>query len=99
MSLTPDERAATINELSQNFDLAGVSLSQAADELHTTTDHLRQVLNLQVTRIEEPWILRNYLVSIILDQGKEPYPFSKLNGDPSRYPFLDDQFIQRGKLA
>lgn len=99
MSLTADEIAATIDELQRNFDLANVSLETAAADLHTTPVHLKQVLNLKVTRIEEPWILRNYLVRVILDHEKEPYPFSKLTGNPRRYQFLNHQFIQAGKLA
>ncbi|MBZ2200600.1 MAG: DUF2316 family protein [Lentilactobacillus hilgardii] len=99
MSLTADEAAATIEEFQQNFELAGVSLDTAAKDLHTSPLHLKQVMNLNVTRIEEPWILRNYLVKIILNHEKEPVPFSKLTGNPKRYRFLNNQYIEEGKLA
>ncbi|GEP25100.1 MAG: DUF2316 family protein [Lentilactobacillus diolivorans] len=99
MSLTADEAAATRDELQKNFDLAGVSLERAAKDLHSTPEHIQAVLNLHPARIEEPWILRNYLFKQILAQEKEPYPFSKLIGDPKRFGFLNDQFIDQGQLA
>ena len=99
MVLTGDEAAATKQELQGNFDLSGITLEMAAVDLKSTPEHIQDVMNLKNCRIEEPWVLRNYLIKIILLQEKEPYSFSKLIGNPKRFKFLNNQFIDRGELA
>ncbi|WP_429970832.1 DUF2316 family protein [Fructilactobacillus sp. Tb1] len=98
MSLNPTEQANTKRELRENFDLAKVTAEQAARDLDTTVTHFEDVLQLDSTRIEEPWIIKQYLNDKIVEQGKEPVPYSKLVGDPANYWFLDDGFIKQGKL-
>lgn len=97
--LTEDEAVATKAELKQNFELAGLTLTQAANDLGCTPNHIQAVLNLNSERIEEPWILRNYLMNQLLSKGIEPHPYSKLIGDPKRFAFLNDDFIKQGRLA
>lgn len=99
MALTGDEAAATKQELQSNFDLSGITLEMAAVDLKSTPEHIQDVLNLQNCRKEEPWVLRNYLIKLILLQEKEPRSFSKLMGDPKRFGFLNGQFIDREELA
>ncbi len=70
MSLTIIERRNTKKELAANFNLAGVTLEQAAQDLATTPEHVEAVLQLQVDQIEEPWILRNYLNKQLAAQGE-----------------------------
>lgn len=99
MLLTGDEAAATKQELQSNFDLSGITLEMAAADLKSTPEHIQDVMNLTNCRVEEPWVLRNYLIKIILSQEKEPHSFSKLMGDPKRFNFLNNKFIDRGQLA
>ena len=98
MSLTAIERVHTKKELAANFKLANVSKKKAANDLGTTPQHLTAVLELHGDRIEEPWILRNYLNQKIHAQNLQPIPYSKLQGDPATYWFLDAAFIARGQL-
>lgn len=98
MVLTSDEAAAVKDELQGNFDLSGITLKMAAIDLKTTPEHIQDVLNLKNCRREEPWVLRNYLIQIVLLQEKEPYAFSKLIGNPKRFGFLNNQFIEKGEL-
>ena len=99
MVLTSDEAAATKQELQGNYELSGINLQMAAVDLKSTPEHIQDVLNLKNCQKEEPWILRNYLIKLILLQEKEPYSFSKLIGDPKRYQFLNSRLIDRGELA
>ena len=71
MSLTIIERRNTKKELAANFNLAGVTLEQAAQDLATTPEHVEAVLQLQVDQIEEPWILTS--TSNLLHKGKRRY--------------------------
>ncbi len=99
MSLTQAEQIATRQELRANFDLAGVTLAQAAQDLQTTPAHVAAVLELNVATIEEPWILRNYLNQQMIAAGQTPLPYSRLNGSPRRHWFLNQCRIQRGVLG
>lgn len=98
MSLNDKESSATRSELRANFLAAGMSTDQAARDLGTTPEHLADVLDLRVARIEEPWVLRNYLTGTIREHGGEPVPFTKLVGNPANYWFLDVEFIDAGQL-
>ncbi|MDN6514347.1 MAG: DUF2316 family protein [Lacticaseibacillus paracasei] len=98
MSLTIIERRNTKKELAANFNLAGVTLEQAAQDLATTPEHVEAVLQLQVDQIEEPWILRNYLNKQLAAQGKTPLPYSRLQGNPAVHWFLNTDLIAKGRL-
>ncbi|MFC6181834.1 DUF2316 family protein [Lactiplantibacillus daowaiensis] len=99
MSLTEAEQRATKQDLQQNFDRTGLSLGQVAADLKTTPAHVRAVLALNVTYIEEPWILRDYLQRQLVAQHKSGVAYHKLVGEPQQYWFLNQQRIQRGVLA
>jgi hypothetical protein len=99
MSLNKAEEAATREELSHNFALAGRSAEQIAEDLHTDADRVRRTLVLDAERIEDPWILRNYLSCAIEEKGETPIPYSKLVGDPADYWFLDARYIAEGVFA
>ncbi|KRM43077.1 DUF2316 family protein [Lentilactobacillus parafarraginis] len=98
MSLNAEQTDTTRHELQENFELSGVSLAEAAADLKTSAKHLSQVLSLNPTRIEEPWVLKNYLDAKIQAAGKQPVAYTALVGDPKDYWFLSDQFIKAGRL-
>lgn len=98
MSLTISEEQATRKELQANFKLSGLTVDQVAADLQTTPDYVDAVLELRVSRIEDPWILRNYLNAAIQAQQQQPIPYSRLNGSPLRHWFLNQGRIRRGSL-
>ncbi len=99
MSLTIKETQATKKELKANWELSKVTFERAAKDLHSSPEHVKEVLNLNPSRIEEPWVLRNYLNQLIIAKGNQPHAYSRLNGSPKVHWFLDNRFIEKGKLA
>lgn len=99
MSLTEQETSETKAELQANFKLSGLTYEQAAVDLATTPEHIEAVLNLQVSRIEDPWILLRYLDRQLKAKGQTPVPYSRLNGSPMRHWFLNQGRIRRGLLS
>lgn len=98
MSLTIRQRENTIREFEQNRELLGLSFEHVARDLGTTSDRIKDIAQLQGRSIEEPWILRNYLLSQAQARGVELVPFTALVGDPRDYWFLDTQTIARGVI-
>ncbi|WP_413627379.1 DUF2316 family protein [Fructilactobacillus vespulae] len=98
MSLNRKEQINTKEELKANFDLSELTMDEIAGDLGTTKQHLADVFALNSKRIEEPWILRDYLNDKIIKSGKKPIPYTKLVGSPANYFFLDLEFIQKGIL-
>ncbi|AVK63183.1 DUF2316 domain-containing protein [Lactobacillus sp. CBA3606] len=98
MSLNPVERQTTSQELQTNFRRSGLTDAQVATALQTTPEHLQAVLALKVRRIEDPWILRNYLAQQLTQQGITPVPYHYLVGDAADYWFLNQARINRERL-
>ena len=98
MPLNPQERKATTRELQANFALTGLSLAEVATDLGTTEGTIQNVLNLETRHINNPWILRAYLIEKLEEQGIQPVPFSRLVGDPEDYWFLDANLIHNGQI-
>ena len=99
MSLTHQQKAATINEFARNIELLGLSPAQIAHDLDTTEQHVNEVARLRSGVLEEPWVLRNYLLSQAARAGIEPVPFTALVGDHHSYWFLDADASDRGLLG
>lgn len=74
MSLNRAEHAQTAQELQEN--LSKVALEQVAADLGTTPEKVLAVSQLDVDRIEEPWILRNYLIKAL---GSDLTPFTGID--------------------
>ncbi|AVK60574.1 DUF2316 domain-containing protein [Lactobacillus sp. CBA3605] len=98
MSLNPVERQTTSQELQANFTRSGLSCAQVAVALQTTPERIKAVLALKVQRIEDPWILRNYLAQQLVQQGITPVPYHHLVGDAADYWFLNQARINRERL-
>ncbi|MDA3965197.1 DUF2316 family protein [Enterococcus thailandicus] len=99
MSLTKQQQINTLNEFQENFALLGSSTQEIADELRTSPEKVEAILLLQPATIEEPWILKNYLIEKLIEQGKTPIPFSALIGDYHDYWFLDTRKIEKRILT
>lgn len=98
MSLTKAQQDNTRKELQENFDKSGVSLEQAAADLATTPEYIEQLLWLRPVRHDHTWILRNYLLKKVRENGKTPTEFTALKGSARDYWFLDGDYVDRGKI-
>lgn len=96
MSLSASQKKATIQEFQQNIELLGYSLEKIALELDSTPAYLNKILHLETGVIEEPWILRNYLLEKLAQENKIAIPFTALKGAAEDYWFLDIDKIKRG---
>lgn len=99
MSLNPLQIHKTKKEFSQNFDLTGLSKEQVAQDLNISISTLENLLELKIQSINDPWILRNYLLEKVEKAGNEPVRFTALAGDWHNYWFLNADIIDRGLIS
>ncbi len=99
MSLSLKQKHDTRKELRANLEKAGVEIRQAAEDLGTTPAYIEQLLRLEPRRLEDTWILKNYLIGKVRELGKEPTPFTALGGDYHVIWFLDADYIDRKKIC
>ncbi|MCY3033637.1 DUF2316 family protein [Aerococcus urinae] len=98
MSLTLAQREETKQALITAFNKTGLSKQELAEALETSESYLDQVFQLKGQRLEDAWILKNYLNTYLSEHGQEPVPFQALGGDYHAYWFLDAKLIDRGLL-
>lgn len=99
MSLNPTERANTIKEFQENLKLSGLSVDEVADALNTTPSKITRILNLEQSALEDPWIVRNFLIETIKQNGQTPVTFTALKGDWHNYWFLNSHVIDKQKVT
>lgn len=99
MTLNPQQIKNTQNELQQNFELIGLTKEQVATDLHISLTKLNHLFTLTQSSLNDPWILRNYLIEKVEAQGKKPVPFTALVGDWHQYWFLDSGLIDARKMS
>ena len=99
MSLTPKQEENTRKELRANLEKSGVTVQQAAVDLGTSVEYIEQLLRLEPKRLEDTWILRNYLIEKVKDAGKTPVPFTALAADHHIIWFLDSSYIDGKKIT
>ena len=98
MSLTKQQEENTRRELRENFNKAGVSLQQAAEDLGTSEEYIVELLGLKPKYLEDTWILRNYLLEKAAEAGETPTPFTALGADYHIIPFLNSDYIDGKKI-
>ena len=98
MTLTFEEMERTSLELKSNFEKSGLTLEEAAADLKTSPEYIEQLLILNPKRIEDPWILRNYLIEVLNEKSIEITPFTVLVGNSDRVWFLDSEYINNGEI-
>ena len=99
MSLTLAQEQATRSEFAANIKRSGLSLATIAAALGTTADTIEEeVIQLNPKRLEDPWIVRNYLLDEMSKKGQTPVLFTALKGDFHHYWFLNNKIIERGKI-
>ena len=98
MSLSIKQKEDTRRELKENLDKSGVTVQEAAADLGTTEEYIMQLLRLEPKRLEDTWILKNYLTDKVREVGKAPTAFTALGGDYHVIWFLDPEYIDGGKI-
>lgn len=99
MSLNPLQIQHTKKELRKNFELTGLGKSEIANDLKISEVKLEKIFNLKQRRLEDPWILRNYLLEKVEKTGQQPVPFTALAGDWHRHWFLDSNLIDQRQMS
>ncbi|ALF15470.1 DUF2316 family protein [Lactiplantibacillus plantarum] len=99
MSLNAQQMQATRDELQANFALTGLTKAQVADDLAISATKLDHLFDLTQQSLNDPWILRNYLIEKVEAGGKTPVPFTALSGDWHRHWFLNSVVIDRRKMS
>lgn len=99
MSLTPQQMQNTKREFRENFEHTGLTIEQIADDLNTAPEVIEDTLTLNVSRIEDPWVLKNYLEDHLKAHGKTIVPFTALVGDYHRHWFLNSRRIDKKKIG
>ncbi|GKT02726.1 DUF2316 family protein [Furfurilactobacillus entadae] len=99
MTLTAQQMTATENELQENFQRAGLTVAQVTEELGISTVKLGHIMHLTQRSYEDIWIMRNYLLKKVAENGATPVPFTALNGDWHRHWFLNSALIDAGKMT
>lgn len=96
MTLTIEQEENTKYELKENFKKSSLSIEKIAHDLKTTTKYIEELMNLNPNRLEDVWILRNYLINILHEKSLEVIPFTALIGNSENYWFLDSNYINNG---
>lgn len=98
MSLTIQQQEDTHRELTENFVKSGLSIQTIANDLQTTEEYIEDLIHLFSNRLEDVWILRNYLIEKVQENGESVTEFTALDGDWHRFWFLDSGYIDEGKI-
>ena len=99
MSLNAEQLLATKNELARNFELSGLTKQQICNELNISSIKFDRIMQLEQTALEDPWILKNFLVAHVITAGNQPVPFTALSGDYHRHWFLNSQTIEKAVMS
>ena len=99
MSLTIKQKDDTRRELKENLEKSGVEIPTIAADLGTTVEYIEQLLRLEPNRLEDTWILKNYLLDKVREAGKSPTAFTALGGDYRVIWFLDSDYIDGKKIC
>ena len=98
MSLTLKQKQDTRDELLDNFNKSGLSIQKVADDLGTSVKYIQELFKLEPKRLEDTWILRNYLIEKVREVNKTPTPFTALAADYHNIWFLDARYIDGKKI-
>ena len=96
--LTAEQEEATRIQLRENLEKSGLTIEQVSADLGTTPEYIEQLLRLEPKRIEDTWILRNYLIRKVKETGQKPVKFTALGADHHIIWFLDSRYIDGRKI-
>lgn len=95
MSLNILERKRTKDEFKRNIALIGLTTGEVAIKLNIPENKLVNIIKLNDDCIENPWIVRNFIISYAQEHNLQLMQFSKLKGDYHNYLFLDSNYIDK----
>lgn len=99
MSLSTAQKQATRQEFTRNLELLGLTPRDIATNLGTTPERIEDIIALRnVRRLEDAWIVRQYLLDCAARASIELVPFTALVGNPENYWFLNADRIARMRL-
>ena len=98
MSLTDAQIENTKSELKSNFEKSGLTIEEIAEKLKTTPEYIEELFNLNPRRLEDTWILKNYLIEVLNEKSIEVTPFTALVGKSEGYWFLNSDYINNGVI-
>ena len=98
MSLSPQQLKDTERELRDNLAKADVTVEQIAADLSTTPAYIEELLCLRPKKLEDTWILKNYLINKVKEAGKTPTKFTALGGNYHFIWFLNAKYIDGKKI-
>ena len=96
MSLTDEQIENTKFELKSNFEKSGLTVDEIASDLKTSPEYINQLFDLNPARLEDTWILRNYLINVLNEKSIEITPFTALVGRSENYWFLNSNYVNKG---
>lgn len=99
MTLNVQQIQATREELQANFALTGLTKAQVAADLNISLEKLNHLFELTQQSLDDPWILRNYLMEKVEITGQTPVAFTALRGDWHQYWFLNSALIDRREMS
>ena len=98
MSLDETQIRNTKAELKSNFEKSGLTIEKIAKDLGTDETYINDLFNLNPRRLEDTWILKNYLIADLNSKSIEVTPFTALVGESENYWFLNSNYINNGKI-
>lgn len=79
MSLTDKQIDDTKYELKSNFEKSGLSIDEIAKNLKTSPEYIEQLFDLNPSRLEDTWILRNYLIEVLDEKSIENHTIYRIS--------------------
>lgn len=86
--LTQDEKKRTGQELRKNYEISELTPEQIQMDLGISKRELTAILNIEHCTADPTnvWRVRDYMEEKINENGKVPFPYSKLNNN-IYYPY------------
>lgn len=76
--LNRQETLDTAKELLENYNRLGYLSEKVASDLHLNEKQVKDVLTMNHSNLGHVWMMRDYLEEMLIKEGKEVYPFSRL---------------------
>lgn len=76
--LTAREMKVTALELQENFKRLGYPVKQIEADTELSSKEINDVLEMSSPNPSHVWMIREYLEDMLIKEGKDIYPFSKL---------------------
>ncbi|KRO00772.1 DUF2316 family protein [Companilactobacillus kimchiensis] len=99
MSLNAQQMRDTRYELKKNFELTGLSKEQVASDLGISVVKLNRIFELEQNSLNDPFILRDYLLEKVTENDKTPVTFTAMGGDIHKYWFLDYGIVEQRRMT